>query len=132
MTGGNTVVLADASLRLNAGPIDYVLIGVYFVLVLGIGAMARRSVSSSLDFFLSALSTVVNLLLGWPLWLSIVIAAAIVLAYTTLGGLSAAIYNEVMQFFVILALLIPLTIVGLAKVGGWNGLMDKIKATDIN
>ncbi|HYS37494.1 MAG TPA: sodium:solute symporter family protein [Pseudonocardiaceae bacterium] len=233
MTGGNTVVLADASLRLNAGPIDYVLIGVYFVLVLGIGAMARRSVSSSLDFFLSgrsmpawvtglafisanlgaveifgmtangaqfgvptvhyywigaipamvflglvmmpfyygskvrsvpefllrrfgpathlvngvsfaiaqvliaginlyALGTVVNLLLGWPLWLSIVIAAAIVLAYTTLGGLSAAIYNEVMQFFVILALLIPLTIVGLAKVGGWNGLMDKIKATNIN
>jgi SSS family solute:Na+ symporter len=75
---------------------------------------------------------VVNLLLGWPLWLSIVIAAAIVLAYTTLGGLSAAIYNEVMQFFVILALLIPLTIVGLVKVGGWNGLVDKIRATGLN
>jgi SSS family solute:Na+ symporter len=228
-----TQVLADASLRLNAAPIDYALIAVYFVLVLGIGAMARRSVSSSLDFFLSgrsmpawvtglafisanlgaveifgmtangaqfgvptvhyywigaipamvflglvmmpfyygskvrsvpefllrrfgpathlvnavsfaiaqvliaginlyALGTVVNLLLGWPLWLSIVVAAAIVLAYTTLGGLSAAIYNEVMQFFVILALLIPLTIVGLAKVGGWNGLAAKVRATNIN
>jgi len=70
---------------------------------------------------LYALGTVVNLLLGWPLWLSIVVAAAIVLAYTTLGGLSAAIYNEVMQFFVILALLIPLTIVGLNKVGAGTG-----------
>lgn len=45
--------LAAASLRLNASPIDYILIAVYFVFVLGIGVMARRSVSSSLDFFLS-------------------------------------------------------------------------------
>src|SRR6202000_3312693 len=62
---------------------------------------------------LYALATVVNLLLGWPLWLSIVIAAAIVLAYTALGGLSAAIYNEVMQFFVIVAMLLPLSFIGL-------------------
>jgi len=49
-------VLADANLRLDAGPVDYVLLGFYFVLVLGIGALARRSVSSSLDFFLSGRS----------------------------------------------------------------------------
>ncbi|MGZ4557208.1 MAG: sodium:solute symporter family transporter, partial [Mycobacteriaceae bacterium] len=49
------------------------------------------------------LATVVNVLLGWPLWISVVIAAAIVLTYITLGGLSAAIYNEVLQFFVIVA-----------------------------
>jgi solute:Na+ symporter, SSS family len=50
----------------------------------------------------------------------------VVLTYTALGGLSAAIYNEVLQFFVIVAALLPLTIVGLYKVGGYGGLKDKI------
>jgi SSS family solute:Na+ symporter len=72
------------------------------------------------------LATVVNVLLGWPLWISVVIAAAIVLTYITLGGLSAAIYNEVLQFFVIVAALLPLTLIGLHKVGGWSGLTAKI------
>ena len=49
-------VLAEADLRLDAGPIDYALLVVYFVVVLGIGVMARRSVSSSLDFLLSGRS----------------------------------------------------------------------------
>ncbi|RLV51493.1 Na+/galactose cotransporter, partial [Aeromicrobium phragmitis] len=44
------------------------------------------------------LATIVNRLLGWSLWVSLVVAAAIVLSYTALGGLSAAIYNEVLQF----------------------------------
>ena len=57
---------------------------------------------------LYALALVLELLLGWPILLGIVVAAAIVLAYITLGGLSSAIYNEVLQFFVILAALIPL------------------------
>ncbi|MFE0463783.1 sodium:solute symporter family protein [Kitasatospora sp. NPDC058965] len=227
--GGPAAVLATGALRLDAEPIDYALLGVYFVMVLGIGALARRSVASSTDFFLSgralpawvtglafisanlgaveifgmtangaqfgiptvhyywigaipamvflglvmmpfyygsrvrsvpefllrrfgpfahlvnglsfalaqvliagvnlyALATVVNLLLGWPLWVSIIAASAIVLAYTTLGGLSAAVYNEVMQFFVIIAMLIPLTLVGLHKVGGWDGLTARIRA----
>ena len=46
-------------------------------------------------------------------WVSLIVAAAIVLTYTALGGLSAAIYNEVLQFFVIVAALVPLTIFGL-------------------
>lgn len=229
MEVGRLHVLADANLRLDASPIDYVLLAFYFALVLGIGYMARRSVSSSLDFFLSGrslpawvtglafisanlgaveimgmsangvlyglptvhyfwigaipamlflgivmmpfyygskvrsvpefmlrrfgkpahlvngisfasaqiliaganlflLASVVNLLLGWPLWVSIIVAAAVVLSYTALGGLSAAIYNEVLQFFVIVAALLPLTIVGLVKVGGWQGLVDKLSA----
>jgi len=72
------------------------------------------------------LASVVNSLLGWPLWVALVLAAAIVLSYITLGGLSAAIYNEVLQFFVIVAALLPLTIIGLHRVGGVNGLIDKI------
>ena len=55
------------------------------------------------------------------------------LSYITLGGLSAAIYNEVLQFFVIVAALLPLTLIGLHRVGGWDGLTDKItSAADDN
>ena len=72
------------------------------------------------------LATVVEALLGWPLWSTLVVAAVIVLAYITLGGLSAAIYNEVLQFFVIVAALLPLTIIGLRHVGGWSGLKEAI------
>ena len=73
------------------------------------------------------LATIVNRLLGWPLWLSLILAAAVVLSYTALGGLSAAIYNEVLQFFVIVAALLPLTIVALNKVGGWDGVKERVQ-----
>ena len=75
---------------------------------------------------LYALALVLKLLLGWPIIVGIVVAAVIVLVYITLGGLSSAIYNEVLQFFVILAALIPLTLVGLHDVGGWDGLKDAV------
>ncbi|MCZ4080110.1 sodium:solute symporter family protein [Rhodococcus sp. H36-A4] len=221
---------AEGALSFNTNALDYVLIAVYFVFVLGIGYVARRQLSTSLDFFLSGrrlpawvtgiafvsanlgaveimgmsangaqlgiatmhyywigaipamlflgivmmpfyygskvrsvpefmrkrfdakahlvnavsfavaqiliagvnlflLATVVKVLLGWSLWVSLIVAAAIVLTYTVLGGLSAAIYNEVLQFFVILAALVPLTIIGLIKVGGWSGLKDKVVPT---
>nr|WP_238345192.1 sodium:solute symporter family protein [Actinopolymorpha cephalotaxi] len=74
------------------------------------------------------LATVVHGLLGWPLWVALVLAAAIVLSYITLGGLSAAIYNEVLQFFVIVAALLPLTLVGLHRIGGVDGLTKKVTA----
>src|SRR5689334_19222594 len=218
-----------AGLRLPTNGLDYTILGIYFAVVLGIGLAARRSVKTSLDFFLSgrslpawitglafisanlaateilgmaansaqygaytvhwywigaipamvflglvmmpfyygskvrsvpeflllrfdraahllssilfafaailiagvnlyALAIVVEALLGWPQWVAIVVAGAFVLAYITLGGLSSAIYNEVLQFFVILAALIPLVVLGLKKVGGWGGLTDKLMA----
>lgn len=80
---------------------------------------------------LFALALIMQALLGWSLALSIVVAAFVVLAYTTLGGLTAAVYNEVLQFFVILAALLPLTVVGLVKVGGWDGLTDKVRDSDL-
>ncbi|RLV49630.1 Na+/galactose cotransporter [Nocardioides mangrovicus] len=223
------VLATESALRLGTNWVDYLLIAIYFVFVLGIGVMARRAVSSSLDFFLSGrslpawvtglafisanlgaveivgmsangaqygiptvhyfwigavpamlflgvvmmpfyygskvrsvpefmrmrfgptahlvnalsfaiaqlliaginlflLAKIVEVILGWQLWVSLIVAALIVLAYTTLGGLSAAIYNEVLQFFVIVAALLPLTIIGLNKVGGYGGLKDKITA----
>ncbi|HJR40062.1 MAG TPA: sodium:solute symporter family protein [Nocardioidaceae bacterium] len=220
----------EQQLRLDASWVDYLLVGIYFAFVLGIGIMAKRSVSSSLDFFLSGrslpawvtglafisanlgaveivgmsanganygiatmhyfwigavpamlflgvvmmpfyygskvrsvpefmrrrfgtgahlvnalsfavaqlliaginlylLASILNVLLGWPLLLSLIVAATIVLTYTALGGLSAAIYNEVLQFFIIVAALLPLTLVGLHKVGGWDGLKEQIGAS---
>src|SRR6187401_2687984 len=221
------VLAVESQLRLDAGAVDYLILAVYFVFVLGIGLIARRSVSDSLDFFLSGrslpawvtglafisanlgaveiigmsanganygiptvhyfwvgavpamlflgvvmmpfyygskvrsvpefmfrrfgtgahlvnaisfaiaqlliagvnlylLGSIVHALLGWPLWSALIVAAIIVLSYITLGGLSAAIYNEVLQFFVIVASLTPLTLIGLHRVGGWDGLTDKI------
>ncbi|TVL93843.1 sodium:solute symporter family protein [Streptomyces sp. SAJ15] len=218
--------LADG-LRLPTNGLDYTILGIYFVVVLGIGYFARRSVKTSLDFFLSgrslpawvtglafvaanlgateilgmaangaqygaytvhwywvgaipamvflglvmmpfyygskvrsvpefllhrfgpsshllsslifavssvliagvnlyAMAIVLEALIGWPQWVAIVVAGFFVLAYITLGGLSSAIYNEVLQFFVILAALIPLTVVGLKRVGGWDGLSDTL------
>ncbi|GAA3393850.1 sodium:solute symporter family protein [Cryptosporangium minutisporangium] len=75
---------------------------------------------------LYALGLIIQSLLGWPLWLAIFISAFFVLVYITLGGLSGAIYTEVLQFFVILAGLIPLVVVGLSAVGGWDGLQDQV------
>ncbi len=212
---------------IDTSPVDYVMVALYFVFVLGIGVLARRSVSGSLDFFLSGrslpawvtglafisanlgaveimgmsatgaqigvatvhyfwvgaipamlflgvvmmpfyygskvrsvpefmlrrfgtgahlvnalsfalaqllvagvnlylLASILHALLGWPQWITLIASAAIVLSYITLGGLSAAIYNEVLQFFVIVAALVPLTIIGLNRVGGYSGLKDKI------
>jgi solute:Na+ symporter, SSS family len=101
----------------------------------GTGAHLVNALSFALAQLLIAginlylLATVVNALLGWPLWLGLILAAAIVLSYITLGGLSAAIYNEVLQFFVIVAALLPLTVIGLHRVGGIGGLVDRIEAT---
>ena len=64
---------------------------------------------------LFALALVVHLMLGWSITVAIVVAAGIVLVYITLGGLTSAIYNEVLQFFIIVASLMPLTIVGAAR-----------------
>jgi SSS family solute:Na+ symporter len=76
---------------------------------------------------LFALALIMQALLGWSLSVSIVVAAFIVLAYTTLGGLTAAVYNEVLQFFVIVLFLVPLSVVALVKIGGWGGLTEHVR-----
>ena len=53
---------------------------------------------------------------------SIVLSALVVLAYVFLGGLTSAIYNEVLQFFLIVAGFLPLVLLGLHDAGGWNGI----------
>jgi hypothetical protein len=58
----------------------------------------------------------------WVFHVSIVVSAVIVLAYIFLSGLTSAIYNEVLQFFLIVAGFAPLVFLGLKNVGGWSGL----------
>jgi SSS family solute:Na+ symporter len=69
-----------------------------------------------------ALAILMEKVLGWDFNLSLVLSAAIVLGYTYLGGLSSAIYNEVLQFFIIVIGLLPIVILSLKEVGGWSGL----------
>jgi SSS family solute:Na+ symporter len=60
--------------------------------------------------------------LAWIFHFSVLLSAAIVLGYIFLGGLTSAIYNEVLQFFLIVAGFIPLVWIGLKNVGGWHGI----------
>jgi len=79
-----------------------------------------------------ALAKLLELVLGWSFHTSVVLSAVIVLIYILLGGLTSAIYNEVLQFFLIVLGFLPLVLLGLKDVGGWNGLVDKLQpvATD--
>ena len=64
--------------------------------------------------------------MSWSFHLSVFISALIVLGYVFLGGLTSAIYNEVLQFFLIVAGFLPLVFLGLKNVGGWSGLKTQL------
>ncbi|MRR20076.1 Na+/galactose cotransporter [bacterium] len=73
-----------------------------------------------------ALAILLENVLGWNFNVSLLASAAIVLAYTYLGGLSSAIYNEVLQFFIIIIGLLPMTLLVMKDVGGWGGLQASL------
>ena len=73
-----------------------------------------------------ALAKLLELILGWDFNLSVLVSAAIVLVYIFMGGLTSAIYNEVLQFFLIVLGFLPLVLLGLKDVGGWSGLTEKL------
>ena len=75
---------------------------------------------------LYALAMLMHTVLGWNFDLAIWLAASIVLAYIYLGGLTSAVYNEVLQFFLIVLEIIPLVYLGLAKAGGIRGLIHNV------
>ncbi len=74
-----------------------------------------------------ALAKLLELVLGWNFHASVVLSAVIVLVYIFLGGLTSAIYNEVLQFFLIVLGFLPLVLLGLQDVGGWAGLSAKLE-----
>jgi len=75
-----------------------------------------------------ALGLLLQLVLGWSFTASVLCSAAIVLAYTFLGGLTSAIYNEVLQFFLIVLGFSPLAALAVTKAGGWDGMAARIPA----
>jgi SSS family solute:Na+ symporter len=73
-----------------------------------------------------ALGLLFQLVLGWSFTASVLLSAAIVLIYTFLGGLTSAIYNEVLQFFLIVLGFAPLAILSVSKAGGWSGMSARL------
>ena len=69
-----------------------------------------------------ALAIVFKAMLGWSFTFSVLISAGVVVVYTSLAGLTSSIYNEVLQFFLIVAGFLPLSFIALRRVGGWQGL----------
>ncbi len=76
-----------------------------------------------------AMGALLRLLLGWNIHASILVSAAVVLGYIAFGGLRSAIYNEVVQFFLIVFGFVPLVWLGLRDVGGWQGLAARVPDT---
>jgi len=79
-----------------------------------------------------ALGKLFTLLLGWDIDTSMIVSAIIVLVYIFLGGLTSAIYNEVIQFFLIVFGFLPLVTLGLIDVGGWSGLKARLAEAAID
>src|SRR5690348_7374467 len=75
-----------------------------------------------------ALGLLFQLVLGWSFTNSVLLSAVIVLIYTFLGGLTSAIYNEVLQFFLIVLGFAPLSVLAVAKAGGWPGMEARLPA----
>ena len=73
-----------------------------------------------------AMAVVMKVVLGWNMDLSIWVSAMTVAVYVALGGLRSAIFNEVLQFFLIWAGALLIPIMGLIEAGGWSGLQAKI------
>ena len=91
----------------------------------GISMYAMALLIQSLHLF-DGVFLMLGLPLSWIFHVSILLAAVIVLGYIFLGGLTSAIYNEVLQFFLIVAGFAPLVFVGLHNVGGWHGIQQTL------
>jgi solute:Na+ symporter, SSS family len=115
---GSKVRSVPEYLRLRFDPKAHLINAITFVL----GSILIAGVN------LYALAIVLEALLGIPLLLAIVLSATFVLSYILLGGLTSAIYNEVMQFFVIMIGMIPLTIIAIKESGGLGQLFDTLGA----
>ena len=94
-------------------------------------SFAVKTILSS-GISLHVMAKLFETLVGWNYHVCIVVSAAIVLVYVLLGGLTAAIYNEVFQFAMILVGFTPLVFIALRDVGGWNGLRQKLDVVAAN
>ena len=112
----------------------------YLKLRFGEGAQTISSISfafmtvlmSGINMY--AMAVVMKVVLGWDIHFSIWVSAGTVAIYVALGGLRSAIFNEVLQFFLIWAGALLIPILGLIEAGGWSGLQAKIlqNLTELN
>ncbi len=81
---------------------------------------------------MNALAKLLNQLLGWNYDLALWICSGVVLLYVLKGGLTSAIYTEVLQFFMIVLGFAPVVYLGLKDLGGWDAMNSALKgvATD--
>src|SRR5512146_1286700 len=93
----------------------------------GISMYAMAKLIESLHLFDAAFRAL-HLPQSWIFHVGVFASAVIVLAYILLGGLTSAMYNEVLQFFLIVAGFLPLVWLGLKNVGGWEGVRQKVPA----
>ena len=104
----------------------------YLKLRFGQDSQALSSISFALMTVLMsginmyAMAVVMKVVLGWDLNFSIIVSSVTVAIYVALGGLRSAIFNEVLQFFLIWAGALLIPILGLIEAGGWSGLKAKI------
>jgi SSS family solute:Na+ symporter len=104
----------------------------YLKLRYGKGAQGVSSISfafmtvlmSGINMY--AMAVVMKVVLGWDINFSIWVSSITVAVYVALGGLRSAIFNEVLQFFLIWAGALLIPILGLVEAGGWTGLQDRI------
>jgi SSS family solute:Na+ symporter len=75
-----------------------------------------------------ATAVLLNTLLGWPIWLSIILTALVVGLYTFFGGLAAVVMTDVVQMIIMFVGGATVVFLGLHHVGGWDGLVEKVTA----
>ena len=78
------------------------------------------------------LSQLLASLLGWNYFFALVICSLVVLVYVLKGGLTSAIYTEVLQFFMIVLGFAPVVWLGLKDVGGWSALKTTLQKVSEN
>ena len=79
---------------------------------------------SGIDLY--AMAVLFQRMLNWPFGFSVIASATVVMVYILLGGLTSSIYNEVVQFFLIVFGLLPLAILSLKLMGGMTGLLGRL------
>src|SRR5579863_6010229 len=103
-------------LKLRFGPASQALSSISFALM--------TILMSGINMY--AMAVVMRVVLGWDLHVSILVSSVTVAIYVALGGLRSAIFNEVLQFFLIWAGALLIPILGLIEAGGWSGMKAKI------
>lgn len=90
------------------------------------GLMLIISVMTKLAFTLFAGALVLNSLLGWNIMTTVFYIGIIVAIFTIIGGFTAVAYTDTIQAIIIIGGSIIMLLIGLDKVGGWSGLMEKV------